>query len=171
LIASVNTLVDVLERANNLQKEMKSRFTGGKKKELKIRSRLCFCKAAILNGDYFLVITNLQVSVCLMKRNSLGSYSRDKTPCIEVATTRDKSYDSFAKDAANCHQLRPKKGMKFALFNLKGAMISNGEHSSKRWTVGGYLKILKCGVANFKIGVGYVSESSESSDEVCYDYI
>ena len=155
-----------MERANDLQKAMKSRFTEGKKIKKSEQDSL-FVREQ-LNVGYFIIIINLQISVCMMKKNRPGSYSRNKTPCIEMATTQDKSYGSFAKVAADCHQLRAKK--RNALFNLKGAMISDGEQLSKPWTVGGYLKMLKCEAANFRIGVGYVSESSESSDEVMVLY-
>lgn len=111
-----------------------------------------------------------------MTESKRGIFQRGSAPFIEVEAARSDDYMTFAWKAADCCQLGGNSlGTGLSLFKMNGARILNRvvtvKGNKKPWTLGNYLLMMKKSPASVKIGVGYVDESSTSSEDNVRRYV
>ncbi|XP_065887583.1 uncharacterized protein [Dysidea avara] len=139
----------LLERANSLQKSMKSRGSAN--------------DSSTKNQDDTVLIT-----VCAMQEGRPGVFSRKKSPYVEVQTKKTEGYDAFALKAARSCRVSVQRGQKLALFKMNGARILSEnvtvKGKEKPWTIGSYLLMIKKSANSLKIGVGCIDEDPTDED-------
>ena len=107
----------------------------------------------------------------MVEKPSGGFQRKARGQCIEITDAqRSDDYISFAIKAANALDLLPLPSSYLCLFKAAGgAVIANKEimvnKKLRPWSLGNYLSLLKKSPSNVKIGVAYVYDDLNKSEE------